>query len=170
MKRTKIICGFPGIGKTYFYNNNKDSCLDSDSSNFSWAYNCDEEKIRNDKFPANYIAHIKENIGKYDYILVSSHQEVRKALLKNCIHFYYVYPESGRKDEFIERYRKRGSPENFINLVNEMWFDWFSDILYSNSEDKGGFDYIELIGNENLSDVINNIDSYILRKWKTIDG
>lgn len=170
MKRTKIICGFPGIGKSYFYNNNKDICLDSDSSKFSWTYNCDDERIRNDKFPANYIKHIKENIGKVEFILVSSHQDVRDALLRECIHFYYVYPDSNRKDEFIQRYRDRGSPESFIQLVDSMWYDWFSEIMFSNKEENGGFDYIELLGNENLSDVINNIDSYIFRKWKSIDG
>ena len=33
---TKIISAFPGCGKTYFHNNNKNTTLDSDSSHFSW--------------------------------------------------------------------------------------------------------------------------------------
>lgn len=36
MKDTLIISGFPGVGKSYFKNNNsKLTILDSDSSNFS---------------------------------------------------------------------------------------------------------------------------------------
>ena len=36
-------------------------------------------KERNPNFPNNYIEHIKENIGKVDYIFVSSHLVVRQA-------------------------------------------------------------------------------------------
>ena len=54
-KKTLVVAGFPGIGKTFFKKNlqNK-SVLDSDSSKFSW-----DGKIggkRNPKFPANYIS------------------------------------------------------------------------------------------------------------------
>ena len=38
----------------------------------------DIEKHRNPEFPDNYIQPIKENIGKVDYIFVSSHKEVRR--------------------------------------------------------------------------------------------
>lgn len=36
MKETLIISGFPGVGKSYFFNNNSNLiALDSDSSEFS---------------------------------------------------------------------------------------------------------------------------------------
>ena len=34
--KTRIISAFPGVGKTYYYNEHKETTLDSDSSNFSW--------------------------------------------------------------------------------------------------------------------------------------
>lgn len=83
-----VISGFPGIGKSYMYNNMKDlKILDSDSSKFSWVK--DEEgkntKERNPDFPNNYIKHIKDNMDSSDIILVSSHKVVRDALKDNDI-------------------------------------------------------------------------------------
>ena len=110
MKNTKIIAAFPACGKTYCFSNNKNlSILDSDSSQFSWVNVIDKEyeaknrgkndykeryiKVRNPDFPKNYIEHIKENIGKVDYIFVSTHEEVRKALNESDIEFTIVCPE-----------------------------------------------------------------------------
>ncbi len=122
---TRIISAFPGTGKTMFYNANKEVTLDSDSSGFSWVRLCGGEKVRNPEFPVNYINHIKENIGKYEFILVSSHREVRDALKANCLYFYLVYPAQEDKEEYLKRYRDRGSPESFIRLLDENWDDWW---------------------------------------------
>lgn len=128
--RTKIISAFPGTGKSTYHQKNKESTLDSDSSNFSWTIDENGNKLRNPDFPKNYIEHIKENIGKYEFIFVSSHKEVRDALLDECIFFYLVYPNSRRKDEFIERYRNRGNDEKFINLVSQKWDEWMKEIYF----------------------------------------
>lgn len=125
-KRTRIISAFPGTGKSYYYDNHKETTLDSDSSGYSWIIK-DGKKIRNPEFPSNYISHIKENIGKYDFIFVSSHKEVREALKDNCIFFYLVYPDYDRKDEFVKRYRDRGNPETFIKLVEDNWDLWVKE-------------------------------------------
>lgn len=112
---TKIYSVFPACGKTWLYNHQENynlKILDSDSSQFSWLYtNKDENgnalrgiiKVRNPEFPENYIKHIKENIGKYDYIFISSHASVRKALDKAGIDFTIVYPQSTCKAEWIGR-------------------------------------------------------------------
>ena len=106
--------------------------MDSDSSNFSWIKdeNGNNTKDRNPDFPNNYIEHIKENIGKYKYIFVSSHKEVRDALLDNCLFFYLVYPDDRRKEEFIQRYKDRGNDESFIQLVDKNWDNWLSEIYW----------------------------------------
>jgi hypothetical protein len=128
--RTKIISAFPGTGKTTYHQKHQETTLDSDSSNFSWVIDNEGNKIRNPEFPKNYINHIKENIGKYEFIFVSSHKEVRDALLNECIFFYLVYPNSRRKDEFIERYKNRGNDEKFINLVSEKWDEWMRELWF----------------------------------------
>ena len=81
--KTKVYSAFPGVGKTTYFNTTDRNVLDSDSSKF-------DKK----NFPANYIEHIERNIQdpKVDKILVSSHKDVRDALLKKGIPFVLVYP------------------------------------------------------------------------------
>lgn len=107
---TRIYSIFPACGKTWLYEHQEDydlKILDSDSSNFSWIECRDtfgkKSKLRNPDFPNNYIQHIKENIGKYDYIFVSSHASVREALDAEGIDFTIVYPEQSCKAEWVGR-------------------------------------------------------------------
>jgi hypothetical protein len=127
---TRIISAFPGVGKTYYHERNKGISIDSDSSHFSWVKDSEgnNTKERNPEFPNNYINHIKENVGKYKYIFVSSHEEVRLALKENGIEYYMIYPAKSRKKEFIERYIQRGSPKGFVNLISENWDSWIGKI------------------------------------------
>ena len=108
---TKVISGFPGVGKSYLFNNTDLKVLDSDSSNFSWIKDSEgrNTKERNPDFPQNYIDHIKKNIGKVDIILTSSHDVVRKALKESCIDYILVHPNIRAKEEYIERYTQRGN-------------------------------------------------------------
>lgn len=149
---TKIISAFPGTGKSHYHIENKDTTLDSDSSEFSWIIK-DGEKIRNHNFPDNYINHIKENIGKYEFIFVSSHKEVRDALINNKLYFYLVYPSLNDKDIYITRYKNRGSSESFINLISDKWNEW----LYELSTEIDNVYRIQLTTNEYISDKIDEI-------------
>jgi len=125
MSKAIIISGFPGIGKTHFSENNKKYKIsDSDSSKFSWL----EEGIRDPDFPNNYMEHIKENLDKYDIIFVSSHKTVRDALLKHKFTFTMVYPDISLKEEYLERYRKRGNDKWFIQMISENWDSFIKDI------------------------------------------
>jgi hypothetical protein len=153
--RTKIISAFPGTGKSYYYGKYPNTTLDSDSSNFSWVKdeNGNNTKERNPEFPQNYINHIKENIGKYKYIFVSSHKEVRDALLDNRLFFYLVYPSENRKDEFLERYRSRGNDEKFIKLISDNWEKWVREIYWINN----GCEKIEMVL-DNLEDELNHLE------------
>lgn len=152
--RTRIISAFPGTGKSHFYNENSETTLDSDSSEFSWVKDEDgnNTKVRNPEFPQNYIKHIKENIGKKEFIFVSSHKEVRDALKDSCIFFYLIYPEIERKDEFVKRYIDRGSPSAFVDLLSNKWDEWITEC---ENEIHGCSNII--MGVPNLSDVLNYI-------------
>lgn len=142
-KKAKVISAFPGCGKSHLYNILKETIdiLDSDSSKFDKA-----------NFPKNYIDHIKDNISKVDIILVSSHEDVRKELVKNKIDFTLVFPHISLKDQYIERYKKRGSPENFIKLLDNNWDNWIEQL-----ENQKNCNKIILKENQYLSDIINNI-------------
>lgn len=123
---TIVVSAFPGCGKSYFFENSTLKVLDSDSSKFDKA-----------NFPANYIQHIQDNIGKVDVIFVSSHEAVRKALVDQGIPFALIYPSCFAKDEYLERYKKRGSPDGFIKLISDNWDNWLDDM----KSQKGCFRY-----------------------------
>lgn len=157
MKNTKIISAFPACGKTYVFENFNDKViLDSDSSKFSWVMVANQ-KVRNPDFPQNYISHIKENIGKADYILVSTHENVRRALEDAGIDFYLVYPNINLKEEWIGRCFIRGSDEKFCQLIADNWDNWIDQL----EEDSKRHKFIILGHGEHLSDVIRFLDKII---------
>lgn len=135
---TKVISAFPGTGKSYFYKNSNLTVLDSDSSKFDKS-----------DFPANYIKHINENIGKADIILVSSHDTVRKALVEAGIDFTLVYPSILLKAEYLDRYRSRGSSLSFIKLIEDNWESWIQDC-----QEQNRCIHLVLASGDYLSDVI----------------
>lgn len=137
---TKIISCFPGTGKTYYQQNSPLRVLDSDSSTF------DKEH-----FPQNYLEHIKENIGKVDVILVSTHEEIRHAMRVAGIVYTLVYPHANCKDEYLQRYIDRGSPDSFVQLMEENWYQF----LESCWEDYGYAYMIELNEGQFLTDAFH---------------
>jgi len=119
----RVISAFPGTGKSHFVN------YDSSYMPQGFASDSDSSKFDKKDFPNNYIDHIKEKISEgYAFIFVSSHKDVRDALVKNNIDFTLVYPERNLKDEYIERYKKRGSSEQFIQLISDNWDNWLTEL------------------------------------------
>lgn len=119
--QTKIVAAFPGAGKTYYTHSEEQYmpqgwCIDSDSSKFDKS-----------DFPRNYIEHIKAQIGKVAIVFVSSHKQVRDALLSEGIWFTLIYPEVDLKSEYINRYEKRGNSAGFISLVDSNWDSWIAE-------------------------------------------
>jgi hypothetical protein len=115
--------------------------LDSDSSKF-------DKK----NFPANYIEHIERNIQdpKIDKILVSSHKDVRDALLKKGIPYVLVYPERDIKDEYIQRYKDRGNNDAFVDLLNKNWDNWMDEM-----DNQEGCQKVTLSSGQYLADLID---------------
>ena len=173
--KTRIISAFPGMGKSFVSSMNIETCLDSDSSNFSWLKKPDlsgdgvgtNSDVRNPEFPANYIAHIKENIGKYEFIFVSSHEVVRKALIQECIFFYLVYPVVWMKDVFIERYVKRKSPQSFIDLISKNWDNWINELIIFENNNAGHSNWYtdKIYFSEILNDIIISENDVIKTKF-----
>ena len=132
-RKTKVVSAFPACGKTYLFNHLKCSpcfkAIDSASSEFSWIYT-DDGKERNPDFPRNYIEHIKENIGKYDLIFVSSHKQVRDALKEAGIEYTLVYPDRSLKEEWLGRcwIRQNQGTQGFpLDVLNLFWEEWIDE-------------------------------------------
>lgn len=124
---TRIISAFPGVGKSYLFDNQDRyglKVLDSDSSKFSWL----EKGVRNPDFPRNYIEHILANLGAVDIILVSSHDTVRQSLREAGLMYEVVYPGRSEKGRYLARFRNRGNDEPFINLINDKWDDFLDQV------------------------------------------
>lgn len=159
-KNTKIISAYPCCGKTYVTENTTElfrdedyipKVIDSDFSKFSWIIKEDGTKERNSEFPDNYIQHIKDNIGKVDFIFVSSHKEVREALARNNIKFTIVVPEKNLLTDWMIKMYDRGNDNDFIDNQINNWDKWLTEI----DEEKNTYSrIIKLKKHEYLSDVI----------------
>ena len=165
MKKTIVISGFPGIGKSYLFKENKGRIvLDSDSSQFSWI----AKGVRNPNFPKNYITHIENNLGKADIILVSSHKIVRDALKDNGIPYYLVYPNRELKDAYLKRYKERGNENSFIEMMDTNWDVFLNEIEAETFPKK-----IQLEEGQFLKDKINALQTLLSVKEsvnKTIEN
>ncbi|AKA61965.1 hypothetical protein Pm5461_100 [Proteus phage vB_PmiM_Pm5461] len=116
-----IVCAFPGTGKSYAteqFLKYGIKVSDSDSSNFDKS-----------EFPQNYIKHLKEMRYKQTLTFASSHKVVREALLKEKVPFYVVVPDISLKDEYLKRYKQRGSNESFIKLISDNFETWINEII-----------------------------------------
>lgn len=126
---TLVLAGFPGVGKSHAFSLLTAmgyKVLDSDSSKF------DKEH-----FPLNYLAHINTVIskGEVNVLFVSSHDTVRDAMDQEGIDYYLVYPALELKEAYLQRYVNRGSPPEFVKLVNDNWIGWITDIEESGMSD-----------------------------------
>ena len=132
---TKIISAFPGTGKTYAFKNQEAlglKLVDSDSSLFHWSTDDHGNKIPHPEWPKNYGNYIKKmyDDDSIDYILVSSHKEVRDIIHEMGMEYNIIMPTEFSKSEYMRRYHERGSSEAFIKMMDEK-FDEFLKSLYN---------------------------------------
>lgn len=109
----KIWCGFLGVGKSWLAEYR--GWNDSDSSHFS----------KTNDWPECYIDHI---MGLEGPVMCSTHKEVRDCLFNNGIPFGLVYPRRDCKEEYLKRYWGRGNDANFIQLIDENWDNWLTEL------------------------------------------
>lgn len=110
-------------------------------------------KTRNPEFPNNYIQHIKENIGKVDFIFVSTHKQVLKAMEEAGIEFFIVYPERHLMHEYIGRCYCRPNNGFPIDVLIQNWNNWMDDM----EEFSKHHVYFTLNYGEHISDYINSL-------------
>lgn len=137
--QTGFISAFPGVGKSFIHKNALDLGLypltkegyactrqirrvgqtvvyDSDSSTFDKA-----------NFPGNYIQHLKDIIQRETpdpfIVLMSSHDTVRAGMREAGIPYTLVFPSRELKEEYLVRYKDRGSSEQFIKFIDTNWDD-----------------------------------------------
>lgn len=139
-----IISGFPGVGKSTFARRHPDTVLDLDSSKFSKSKN----------FPENYIQAIiaADRLNYYEYILVSTHEQVREAMTANNISYLSIFPSIELKELYLEQYKLRGDSPEFIDFMDKN-FETFIEQLVS---DDAPIVELDLYGDEYLEEAIEN--------------
>lgn len=133
-----VVSGFPGVGKSHLARGAEFTIADSDSSKFDKEF-----------FPDNYIAHIKDLMlnQDLDYIMVSTHEEVRDALVEEGITFLLVYPVISLKEEYRQRYVDRNSPQAFIDRIIGEW-----DSMVNSCVMQSGCQHVVLESGQYLTD------------------
>ena len=136
-KDTKIFSVFPISGTTYATKKLTEEgykVLDLNSRayshkyyNFS-AYDYKVDRVKNPSFPQNYIKAIKDAIGEYDFIFISTHKEVRDFLENKNIKYSLVYPNHNMKEEWIGRCYLRGNNHGFCNKLVSNWDQWIKEL------------------------------------------
>lgn len=164
-----IVSAFAGVGKTTLAKKYNKDVIDLESGNFKWLENGNTEatkgdntRTQNPRYPINYLEAIKKANSEYKVVLISQHEVIRKCLDAVKLDYTIVYPDISMKQEFIERYQKRGNNERFINLIMSNWEKWINDLDNINNHNKiilqkGQYleDYVNVLGLvENKEEII----------------
>ena len=113
MKKSILICGFPGIGKT--------TLSEMIRNKFKNLSVIDSEELHSDKltFPKSYVENIKNSLNKINVILSSANPLVIEELINQNIWFTLFYPSLKRKNEMIELYKLRADNEKMIKYMSQ---------------------------------------------------
>ena len=153
---TRIIAGFPGVGKTHAAKVIKGLTIhDLDSSSYSKLDNGE----KNHSFAQDYLQAIKDSFGKVNIIFISTHKEIREALQREGLIYELVYPMEHHKDLYMKRYNTRGDSaqfmafmeENFDKFVGELQEDSFPLIKKALTKDETMMSYLLKIPQSDLS-------------------
>ena len=140
----KIVSAFCGTGKSYICDKTDINAIEIEY----WKYK------NSDK---SYIEDVKNQIGKVDYIFISTDPVSLRLLIDAGLTITLVYPENSLRNEYLDRYIDRDSPYDFIGTFMKFWDIWLDelkeqdcrhivlnsgqylqDVLESNEEEKEG--------------------------------
>ena len=167
-----IIAAFSAAGKSYFCNQNKNSAIDFVCMPFKYtnffelskgieegeSIKCAYELELRCGWETGYCEAIQamEKANPELYIVIPPVNKVLELLKAAGIRYTIIYPKEELLEEYIERCRKRGNTEDFIDIVKDCWDFWIKSAKNDEWADK-----IELSSGQYMSDVIkisDNID------------
>lgn len=159
MLKPTVICGFPGIGKSFAaLNSAEHRIVDLDYRYF--------HEDADFSFPEGYLMEIENlrNSLEPKFILVSTHKAVREGLTRKNIPYVLVYPESGLSDTYAKRYDsdERG------NAPKRAGFTEFMETEYDDLRDELDKDpeaqlRVTTTGADTLMDVLDYIEKEVKR-------
>lgn len=154
MKENLIIGGFPGIGKTTLKRANIDPSLsvrDLDPYKYRWVGKYAEGVI-NRSWPDNYIKEILETNSNVDVLMTSLHPVTIDTLVDKGYQPVVVYPSLDMKEEFLQRYRERGSCDEFVATLTKNF-----ELFVQRAISQKGCTHIILEPGQYLTDIFQKI-------------
>jgi len=133
-----LYAAFCGTGKSYLCNNFADDYMELEC----WKY-------RQGDFPDNYIQDVIRAMGKTKYLFISTDPVILKELNKRGIKIYLYYPQNKLRNEYLDRFLERDSPQDFIGAIMKCWDTWIDELKAQNY-----CKHIVLNSGEYLQDVI----------------
>lgn len=103
----KIICGFAGIGKS------------TTARQVAGVVDLESTPFRRDW--STYARVAKHMLDSGYVVLVSCHSELREELRRHGTKYELWLPVDDQRDKYIQRYRERGSGDDFIELMSSNW-------------------------------------------------
>jgi len=85
-------------------------------------------KYKDDGLQKEYLHDIKSQIGKVDYIFISTDPDGLELLNKEGYYITLVYPENDLRNEYLDRYIDRDSPYDFIGTFMKHWNIWLDQL------------------------------------------
>ena len=134
---TTLFAAFCGSGKTYICEKTNIKAIEIEY----WKYK--------DGLQKEYIDDVRKNIGKVDYIFISTDPEGLKLLHENGFEITFVYPENELRNEYLDRYILRDSPYDFIGTFMKYWNLWIDEL-----KDQKYCKHIVLKSDQYLKDVL----------------
>lgn len=124
MISTKLISGFPGVGKSSLCKNYPNLFFDMVSTPYSKL----NDGSNNPDFPFNYKEAIKRQLmdPTYKYIFISSHKNIRDMLKEDNILYTAIFPEKSLKEYYREIYLKR--KDIFIDMIMQNWESFLDEL------------------------------------------
>lgn len=117
MKKTLLFAAFCGSGKTFVCEKTNINAIEIEY----WKY---KDKGMNKE----YIEDIKNNIGKFEYIFISTDPEGLNLLRQEGFEITLVYPENELRSEYLDRYILRDSSCDFIGAFMKYWNIWIDEL------------------------------------------
>lgn len=124
---TRIIAGFPTIGKTSFHKEYPETTVDLDLS-MRGHFDISKEKMKN-LFYREYIEELKGYIGSKTFIFVPAYPTVLNLMDKHCLHYTLLFPTSPSnktKNIYLERMINRDNCQVFQEFFISVWEDWYN--------------------------------------------
>ena len=143
IKKGVVVSGFAGIGKSGLKENVPyyKSLKTYDLSSSYFRKNLGWERI--------YCDIVESMRNEYDFVFISTHDVVIEEMKKRNIDFYIVYPRKHCRDEYRERFIKRGNTREYVDKFMRSWDDFVDKLDNIDHEKK-----INLRSGQYLSDVL----------------